>query len=391
MLRPLLVKLCSIALITCFSGPLFADAGDDLMQSIYKNNLQGVQSVLDKGIDPNKTSDKVGNTPLMAASHKGNVAIMKLLIEKGAKIEDASGYMGQTPLMNAAESGNLEAARLLLEKGAKMKARSFDGKTAIMFAATGGNPAMVKFFADKGLDVNDRDKSGWTALMLAAEANRPEAVKSLISLKADLNITSTAKFSRSTREYSADFYPGDTALTIARVAGRTQVAKILEAAGARSYSEEIFKRDELYKKLGLYKVEMGPVSKGDFREITDNLKKGFVNDPQKDRKVKAIDALSYSDGSWFAVKITYGKKPPAKSFIISIQDAKGKNILKTIDSYVVTFRSGSTIVKYVEVVLLQTVEPVTKKQINGDRSPVTLTTTLFGTSKKNLRIYTEGK
>jgi ankyrin repeat protein len=391
MVRPLTIKICSIAVITCFSVPLFADAGEDLMQAIYKNNLQGVKSALDKGVDPNTASDKVGNTPLMAASYKGNIAIMKLLIEKGGKIEDTSGYMSQTPLMNAAESGNLEAVRLLLEKGAKIKTRSFDGKTVLMFAATGGNPAMVKFFADKGLDINDRDKSGWTALMLAAEANRPEAVNSLISLKADLNITSTAKFSRSTREYSADFYPGDTALTIARVTGRTQVAKILEAAGARSYSEELFNRKELYQKLGSYSVEMKAVSKGDFREITDNLKKGFVTDPQKDRKIKAIDALSYSDGSWFAVKITYGKKPPAKSFIMSIQDAKGKNILKTMDSYVVTLRSGSTIVKYIEVVLLQTVEPVTKKQISGNRSPVTLTATLFGTSKKNLRIYTEGK
>jgi ankyrin repeat protein len=391
MKRSLCMKWALLLIAVCLGGPVLADAGDDLMQSIYKNNVQGVKTALGKGIDVNKTSDKGGNTPLMAASYKGSVAIMNLLIEKGAKIDDSSGYMGQTSLMCAAESGNIEAVKLLLDKGAKIKRTSIDGKTVLMFAAMGGNPAMVKFLAEKGLDVNARDKSGWTPLMHAAEKNKPETVKALISLKADLNARSTGSFSVSSREYSASFFAGDTALSIARAAGRLQVASILDAAGARSYAEQIFKGNEMYKQLGSYKVEMNAASKGEFKDIISTIKQALPNDAQKEQKAKAYDRLEFKDGGWFVAAITYEKNPGKNWISISLKDAKSKNLINKIYSYAQTARSGNTIVRYREVLLVESLEPVTKKAIGADRSPATFTTTLFKTNSKSLRFYTDEK
>jgi|GEM_PF-1219071 len=391
MSRTMLSKAVLVAIMCGLGGVLFADAGDDLMQSIYKNNIKGVQSALNKGLDVNKISDKGGNTPIMAASYKGNVAIMNLLIEKGAKIDEPSDFYKQTPLMSAAESGNIEAVKLLLDKGANIRNTSIENKTVLMFAAMGGNPGTVRFIAEKGINVNAQDKGGWTALMHAAENNKTEAVKELISLKADLNLRSSSTFSRSCKEYSANFYPGYTALSIARVTGRKQVAEILEKAGARSYIEELFNGSDLYKKLGLNKVEIEPASKDEFKKTIGILKQATPNDSQKEQKIKAFDRLSFTDKAWFMIKITYEKKPEKNSFNIAIQDARGANMIKNGYNYTGTARRGNTIIRYMEVYLLETNKPITGKGISAEQSPVTLSVTLFKTNTKNLRLYTDEK
>jgi uncharacterized protein len=113
-----------------------------LMLAALKGNQDGVEKLIKKGADVNKT----GWTPLHYAASNGQVAIINLLLENNAYI-DAESPNGTTPLMMAAMYGTSAAVKLLLQEGADPKLKNQQGLTALDFARRGDRPDAVQAIA----------------------------------------------------------------------------------------------------------------------------------------------------------------------------------------------------------------------------------------------------
>lgn len=206
-----------------------------------------VRLLLDKGADL-----KVGNL-LGAAARAGDVNIVKLLLAKGVDPNDSRNLIGAhfyttkrasdlgksngavlispipgvpgnsnnggTPLMYAAHARNIEIIKLLIAGGADVKARHNGGGGALLPAAQMGDTGVVKLLLESGVDVNAQHSSGYTALMYAAAAENldPELIRALLACGSDVHVIAK---------------DGQTALTLARRKGSTEIVRLLEKAGA---------------------------------------------------------------------------------------------------------------------------------------------------------------
>jgi len=100
----------------------------DLLWKINKGQSDGVQRLLDSGIDPNEDPiplgsrlELVGAYPLHLAVVKGNKEIVQILLDNRAQIDlKATNKDEATPLHWAAFFGQKEMVSLLIESGAPM-------------------------------------------------------------------------------------------------------------------------------------------------------------------------------------------------------------------------------------------------------------------------------
>jgi uncharacterized protein len=190
------------------------------------------------------------------AAARGDVAEIEQLMAEGEKpnVQDANS---RTPLIVAAFLRQYGAARALLRLGADPNARDAQGYDVLTIAAINNDLEMIKVALDGG--GNPRATTGpynETALIAAAHRGHVEIVRALIAAKAPLNHASTHGWtallaavvlgngsSKHTAAVEAlvnagadvmlpDRY-GMTALAHARSRGYSQIARILENAGAR--------------------------------------------------------------------------------------------------------------------------------------------------------------
>ena len=195
-----------LVLLVSFSAR--ADSFDDFFRAVRADNASGVQSLLNRGFDPN-TRDANGLTgllialrepspkvidvlldwpktdvesrnasdesPLMLAAIKGQKDLVAKLMARDADINKP----GWTPLHYAASSGQLEIMKMLLEKYAFIDAQSPNGTTPLMMAAMYGSLDSVKLLLEEGADPLMKNQQGMTATQFAQRAQRPEAVDML--------------------------------------------------------------------------------------------------------------------------------------------------------------------------------------------------------------------
>lgn len=187
-------------------GFSFCHAGsyEDYFKAIKQDDARTVQSLIQRGFDPNTLDpearhglimaiadaslkvaqvlieakgtnvnflNQAGESALMYAALKGHGALVKLLISKDADVNKA----GWTPLHYAATHGDVEVVRLLLEHHAFVNAVSPNGTTPLMMAAQYGSPSAVKLLLDEGAEPLLKNEQGLNALDFARLGNRVDA------------------------------------------------------------------------------------------------------------------------------------------------------------------------------------------------------------------------
>lgn len=245
---------------------LLAGCSPKLHVEAEMGNIQSVEEILLEGENINKR-DYHGLTALHYAAQGDQGTIIDLLLNKGAEI-NARGNRGETPLYVATYYCHKRVVRALLEKGAnftfKFKSDNEFWMTPLLIAsASGCDPTILKDLLKAGADANGiDDKFGWsplifaanignlktveillfaggivnhqaydgiTALIAAAGKGSKEVVQALLVAGADPKI----KANQGRGPLNSNLEPTDTALSVAKRRGHSEVVALLEAAGRK--------------------------------------------------------------------------------------------------------------------------------------------------------------
>lgn len=187
-----------------------AQAGsyDDFFRAIIRDDARSLNSLLDRGFDPNTPAPDLrhglmmalslpqpsvaaaqalvnfrgtdlnvrnaqGETPLMLAVLKGQLALAADMISRGADVNQP----GWTPLHYAATEGSSVMVALMLKHHAFVDAESPNGTTPLMMAAQYGSPEAVKLLLEAGAQPQQRNQQGLSALEFAQRGARPDAIQ----------------------------------------------------------------------------------------------------------------------------------------------------------------------------------------------------------------------
>ncbi|MCA9422817.1 MAG: ankyrin repeat domain-containing protein [Nitrospira sp.] len=235
----------------------------NLQVAAYRGNGQDVMELLENG-ESISERDIRGLTALHYAAQGGQETIVDLLLNKGAEI-NARGNRGETPLYVATYYCHENVIRALLERGAnftfKFKNDNEFSMTPLLIAsASGCDPTILKELLKAGADANGiDDQFGWsplifaanignlktvgillcaggivnhqaydgiTALIAAAGKGSKEVVQALLAAGADQKI----RANQGRGPLNSDLKPTDTALSVAKRRGHSEVVALLEAA-----------------------------------------------------------------------------------------------------------------------------------------------------------------
>ena len=212
------------ALLLCWSvGSAMPDeaAERQLIVSAINGNVEGVGQALKNGASIN-VRDSRGRTALLIATHADNVEMARMLIAAGADV-NARDHIEDSPYLYAGAEGRNEILRMTLEAGADLRSTNRYGGTALIPAAHHGHPETVAILLRTRIDKDHVNKLGWTALLEAVilgdgGPTYARIVQMLVKAGANTNIADRN---------------GATPLAHARARNLTEIAKTLEAAGAR--------------------------------------------------------------------------------------------------------------------------------------------------------------
>lgn len=161
---------------------------DLFMNAISEGDLELVNYMLDKETFDFTKTNSWGLTPLMLAAGEDHPEIVRRLIDAGAAVNHVSAE-GWTALIEAADEGSYASALVLLEAGADPNLKGANNsRTALAMAASEGHTHVFALLVKNGADVFSVE--GKThPLHTAAEEGERWAVQTLLTLKADVNIT----------------------------------------------------------------------------------------------------------------------------------------------------------------------------------------------------------
>lgn len=162
----------------------------ELIEAVKRQDIDGIQKLLERGADVNACEDIGGWTPLHNAVQCGRVDIVELLLRHGADPHPRKKN-GATPFIIAGIQGDVKLLEIFLSKGADVNDCDVYGFTAFMEAAEYGNVEALRFLFEKGANVNKGritgedhrrlKQGGATALMSAAEHGHVEVVRVLLN------------------------------------------------------------------------------------------------------------------------------------------------------------------------------------------------------------------
>ncbi|MBS0446920.1 MAG: ankyrin repeat domain-containing protein [Proteobacteria bacterium] len=203
-------KIAYLVVAVGFISSAVAGSYDDFFSALRNDNASALQSLLQRGFDPN-TRDPQGQPGLTFALREQSLKTAKVLIALPNLEVDAANQANETALMIAALKGDLDDAKALLDRGAQVNRT---GWTPLHYAASGPDVRLVALMLDRGADIDAPSPNGTTPLMMAAQYGSEDSVKLLLARGADPK-------RRNQRELgAADF---------AKLGGRQGLATQLEA------------------------------------------------------------------------------------------------------------------------------------------------------------------
>ncbi len=173
-----LIGLLSIHLVS-FSGSY-----EDYFKAVKMDNAKVVQSLLQRGFDPN-TVNPDGIPGLMLALREPSLQVAELLVNWPQTRVEFRNDKDESPLMLAALKGYLPLVKKLVDRDADVNK---PGWTPLHYAATGGHLAVIELLLEHSAYIDAESPNGSTPLMLAAMYGSPESVKHLIQAGADLTV-----------------------------------------------------------------------------------------------------------------------------------------------------------------------------------------------------------
>ncbi len=193
-----------------------------LHDAAARGNTAAIEALVAAGENPN-IQDANSRTPLHVAAFLRQYGVARALLALGADPNalDAQRYDVVTI---AAVNDDLEMLKIALASGGNARAiTSPYAGTALIAAAHLGHVEIVRALIGAKAPLDHVNNLGWTALMEAVVlgnggASHAATVEALVKAGADVNIPDRN---------------GTTPLRHARLRGYSQIARILESAGAR--------------------------------------------------------------------------------------------------------------------------------------------------------------
>lgn len=165
-----------------------------LIAAIEQGHLSVMRTLIDAGVNIEKTGGEDSYSPLYYAALRGDDA-MRVLLDAGADVNGRAGFGSKGALRGAVEKGSAEAVERLVKAGARYNDPDIYGITPFMAAAEMGHKNVVDFFLNSGMIqdkvslVNATSDVGWTAAMFAAHSNHSADVLGvLLDFGADVNV-----------------------------------------------------------------------------------------------------------------------------------------------------------------------------------------------------------
>lgn len=176
-------KMKKLLYLIAFIGFSLANAGsyEDFFKAIQQDDARSVQSLLQRGFDPN-TRDPKGQHGLYLALREPSSKVARTLIDWPKTDVEARNAEDESPLMMAALKGQLELARLLIARGADVNK---PGWAPLHYAATHGHLELMQLLLDEHAYIDAESPNGSTPLMMAAHYGTPQAVQLLLDAGAD--------------------------------------------------------------------------------------------------------------------------------------------------------------------------------------------------------------
>jgi len=169
---------------SAFSFLSFAGAYEDFFKAVQLDDVRTVQSLLQRGFDPN-TVNPAGHSGLMLAVREPSLKVAEFLTGWPQTKVEVRNDKDESPLMLAALKGHLALVKKLVERDADVNKT---GWTALHYAASGGHLQVIDFLLENSAYIDAESPNGTTPLMMAAMYGNPESVKLLIQAGADLNV-----------------------------------------------------------------------------------------------------------------------------------------------------------------------------------------------------------
>ena len=162
-------------------GVAIAGSYEDFFSAITRDDRSGVESLLERGFDPN-SRDASGQTGLFLALRGESLKAAEALLQRPGLDVNARNTAGESALMMAALRGQTAQVQALLKRGAAVNQ---PGWTPLHYAATGPQPALVKLLLDQGAAVDADSPNRSTPLMMAARYGAEPSVDLLLARGAD--------------------------------------------------------------------------------------------------------------------------------------------------------------------------------------------------------------
>lgn len=193
------------SVVVCLAAVLIpaacrADAGEDLLAAVRKNDAARVKALLEQGADVNAKSP-YGATALFFAADRGNMEIMNILLDHGADVKVKDTFYGATALTWAVNKSNVDIVRLLLNKGAP------GAEDGLELGVSKANVELVKAALEHKDEIKPEKLS--MALATATKENHPDIAALLKSAGAVLPVKPNYQIDEEVLKSYAGTYASD--------------------------------------------------------------------------------------------------------------------------------------------------------------------------------------